>query len=378
MSPRRLASFPFPPFSDDRRHGGACRTWLMPAGLVGWQDGLEASGVMRLAAGPFGFSHLDVLQDRGGEMSVVRFEASRILEESAAGGGDAEALASLMLDRLTRARADFAGLAMDRWHIMGIINATPDSFSDGGDNLEAEKAVRRGRAMRDAGAAILDVGGESTRPGAEPVSREEERGRILPVISQLCEAGCPVSADTRHTEVMTAALEAGATIINDVGGLLDEGAAELVAARGCPAVIMHMKGNPETMQDNPEYRHAPTEIFDWLEDRIESLRGAGVELDALAVDPGFGFGKTPEQNMEILASLALYHGLGAPLMLGISRKSSIAHFSRGEAPKDRVHGSTSLAGLALGQGVQIFRVHDVAETRQALSCAEAAYRSRSA
>ena len=375
MTPRRVASLPFPPFADDRANGGASRTWLVPAGLVGWRDGLGAGGVTRLAGGPLGFTHLDVLQDRGGEMTVARTGASGLMEESAAGGSDAEALAGLMLDRLTRARGDFAGLAMDRWHVMGVINATPDSFSDGGDNLEAGKAVATGLAMRDAGAAILDVGGESTRPGAEPVSREEEERRVLPVVERLAGEGCLVSADTRHAGVMAAALGAGASIINDVGGLRDGGAAELVAREGCSAVMTHMQGEPGSMQDNPEYRHAPTEVFDWLEGRVEAVRAAGAEPAALAVDPGFGFGKTPEHNMQIMASLALYHGLGVPVLLGASRKSSIASLSRGEGPKDRVHGSTALAASALGKGVQMFRVHDVAETRQALTLAEAEYRA---
>ena len=375
MPPRRLARLPFPAFGDDRRGGGSSRTWLLPAGLVGWREDDAPEGMTRLAAGPLGFSHLDVLQDRGGEMTVVRLEAARLLEEAAAAGSDAEALAGLALDRLTRPRGEFAGLAMDRWHIMGIVNTTPDSFSDGGDNLDPEAAVRAGLAMRDAGAAIIDVGGESTRPGADPVEPGEETRRILPVVAGLAGAGCLVSADTRHAGVMAAALDAGASIINDVGGLQGPGAAELAAERGCPAVVMHMRGEPRTMRDNPEYRHAPTDVFDWLEGRLDALRAAGVGIDRLAVDPGFGFGKTPEQNMEIMASLALFHGLGVPLLLGASRKGSIAHFSRGEAPKDRVHGSTALAAMALGRGVQIFRVHDVAETRQALSCCHALHRS---
>ena len=371
MPPERLASLPFPPFGDDKRHGGACRTWLMPAGLIGWHDGAGAAGAIRLAAGPLAFTHLDVLQCRDGEMTMVRLEAARLAEESAAGGSDAEALSGLIFDRLTKDRGEFAGLAMDRWHIMGIVNTTPDSFSDGGDNLDADEAVRSGLAMRDAGAGIIDVGGESTRPGAAPIGAEEEERRILPVIGELAGAGCLVSVDTRHTAVMETALEAGATIINDVGGLRDKGAVELVAAKGCPVIVMHMQGEPGTMQDNPEYRHAPTDVYDWLEGRIEALRSAGVDPGSIAVDPGFGFGKAPEHNMQIMASLALYHGLGVPVLLGISRKSSIAHYSRGEEPKDRVHGSTTLAAMALGQGVQMFRVHDVAETRQALALAEA-------
>lgn len=371
MQPQRLARPLIPPFSNDRRHHGECRTWLLPVGIVPWSESLETAGFFRLAGGRYGFSHLDILTDTGRDFGVARMAAGRLLEEAAAGGPDAESLAGLMLDRLTRPRADFAGLAMDRWHLMGIINATPDSFSDGGDHADAEIAIAAATAMVEAGAAILDIGGESTRPGAEPISRATEEARTLPVIRALAEQGMLVSADTRHASVMATALDHGARMINDVGGLRDEGAAELVAARSAPTVIMHMQGEPGTMQQDPNYRHAPTDIFDWLEDRIEALRQAGVALEHIAVDPGFGFGKTPQHNMQIMASLALYHGLGVPVLLGVSRKSSIAHFSRGEPAKDRQPGSTALAALALAHGVQMIRVHDVAETWQALRAAEA-------
>ena len=370
-APQRLIRPPVPPFSDDGRNGGRNRHWIMPVGLVAWSDHLKQAGFHRLAGGMMGFSHLDVLTDHNGDFTIARIETDRLLEESAAGGADAESLAGLMLDRLTRPRPDFASLGMDRWHVMGIINTTPDSFSDGGDNAKQETAIASGRAMVEAGAAILDIGGESTRPGAEPVSRDEEQRRILPVIRTLSDEGHLVSADTRHTAVMASALDHGAGIINDVGGLRDDGAADLVASRSVPTIIMHMQGEPGTMQKSPRYRHAPTDIFDWLEARIDALRNAGIGLDRIAVDPGFGFGKTPQHNMQIMASLSLYHGLGVPVLLGVSRKSSIAHFSRGEAARDRQPGSTALAAMALGQGVQMIRVHDVPETVQALSCAEA-------
>lgn len=362
-----------PPCADDRQDGGVAQTWLMPVGITSLDD--TADAVLPLAGGSssggMGFTHLDVINDINGEMTVTRLPAPDLIHEAAAGGADAEARAQQYLDRLTRPRDDFAGLDMSKPQIMGILNATPDSFSDGGDHEKADAAITSAKTMLEDGATILDVGGESTRPGAEPVGHDEEIARIKPIITGLTKAGHLVSADTRHTSVMAAALDAGATVINDVGGLRDEGAEALVASRSAPAIIMHMQGVPGNMQKNPNYTFAPTDIFDWLEARIQSARKAGVSLADLAIDPGFGFGKTPHHNMQLMANIALFHGLGVPIVFGISRKSTIAHFSKGEAARERVAGSVSLAALAYQHGVQIFRVHDVAETAQAIGNAEA-------
>jgi len=307
-------------------------------------------------------------------MTVSRIEAGRLLKEAAAGGTVAEEQAQKILDRLTCPRENFADHAMNTWHIMGIINTTPDSFSDGGDHADAEVALASARQMARDGASILDVGGESTRPGAETISLDEERKRVLPVISALSTEGFCVSADTRHVPVMEDALTAGAAMINDVGGLRAEGAAALIAVRQVPAILMHMQGEPGNMQQNPQYDFAPTDVFDWLENRISAVCEAGIPMCCLAVDPGFGFGKTPAHNMEIMASLALFHGLGVPVVLGVSRKSTIGHYSRGEPAKARQPGSTALAAMARAQGVQIFRVHDVPASMQALANAEAMLR----
>ena len=191
------------------------------------------------------------------------------------------------------------------------------------------------------------------------------------MIEKLSAAGHPVSADTRHTYVMAEALSHGAHIINDVGGLRADGAVDLIAERQVPAMIMHMQGEPGNMQKNPQYLDAPTDIFDWLEGRIATAVSAGVKRGMIAIDPGFGFGKTPHHNMQIMQSISLFHGLGVPIVLGVSRKSTIAHFSKGEPAKERLAGSVALAALARQQGVQIFRVHDVAETHQALANTEA-------
>jgi dihydropteroate synthase len=281
--------------------------------------------------------------------------------------GQGEA-AKALLTALRAPRPPWAGRDLTRPQVMGIINVTPDSFSDGGDRLDGARAVADGLAMLEAGADILDVGGESTRPGAEPVSIAEEISRVAPVIEELAAAGACVSVDTRHAEVMAAALAAGASIVNDVTALTDSPQALALAAdTQAPVVLMHMQGEPRSMQKAPRYDEVALDIFEYLRGRIAACEAAGLARDKIAVDVGIGFGKTITHNLQLLDRLALFHGLGCPLLLGTSRKSFIGRLSRGEAPKDRLPGSlaTVLAGAA--RGVQIFRVHDVAETKQALA-----------
>jgi len=262
----------------------------------------------------------------------------------------------------------FAGLSLERPRIFGIINVTPDSFSDGGEALAPEDALERGRAMIDAGADILDVGGESTRPGAAPVDAEEEAARVLPVVRALSEEGFVVSIDSRRAAVMKAAAEAGAKIINDITALThDPASMAVVAESGLAVVLMHMQGEPGTMQDNPQYDDAARDVFGYLKDRARACEAAGIGRGRIAVDPGIGFGKTVDHNLEILARLDLYRDLGCPVLLGASRKSFIGKLSRGEEPKDRVAGSLAAVLAAAAQGVRLFRVHDVAATRQALA-----------
>jgi len=262
----------------------------------------------------------------------------------------------------------FAGLALDKLLIMGIVNVTPDSFSDGGETQEAEYAIARGLAFRDQGADILDVGGESTRPGAEPVSLEEELNRVIPVVRELADAGAIVSIDTRHAQVMTAAVEAGAKIINDVTALTgDPNSLDAAAKSGAAVILMHMRDEPGTMQDDPVYEDAALEVRDYLSDRVRVCESAGILRDQIAVDPGIGFGKTVAHNLEILGRLDIYQDLAVPVVLGVSRKSFIGHVSQGEPPMDRVAGSLAAALAGVAQGVHIIRVHDVAETCQALA-----------
>ncbi len=261
----------------------------------------------------------------------------------------------------------FAGLTLDRTRIMGVINVTPDSYSDAGEALKPEDAIERGRAMLDAGADILDVGGESTRPGADPVDAGEEMARVLPVVKGLSELGALVSIDTRRAEVMKAAIQAGAKIVNDVTALTgDPESPSVVAESGLPVVLMHMQGEPGTMQENPQYGDAAAEVFDYLKQRVADCGAAGIEASRIAVDPGIGFGKKEAHNLEILNRLDLYRDLGPPVLIGVSRKSFIGKLSRDEPPKDRVPGSIAAQLAAFSQGVRLFRVHDVAETRQSL------------
>jgi dihydropteroate synthase len=340
---------------------------MMPCGVTATHDAGTAR-VLPLAGGPFGFTHLDVFIDDAQQITVTRIRADAVMEYVS--DGDRED-AAMVMTQLTTPRPDFAGLSMADYHVIGIINTTPDSFSDGGDHWQADKAIAGASAMVASGAAVLDIGGESTRPGAQAVDHDEECRRILPVIKTLSQAGYVTSADTRHAPVMAEALNHGAVIINDVSGLRGDGVIDLIAEKQVPVIIMHMQGKPRTMQKNPKYRYAPLDIFDWLGGRIEACEDAGIPRHLIAIDPGFGFGKTPQHNMQIMAHLALYHGLGVPIVLGVSRKSTIAHFSQGEDAKDRMSGSVAMAAMGRAHGVQMFRVHDVAETLQALANVEA-------
>ena len=257
---------------------------------------------------------------------------------------------------------------LDQPQVMAIVNATPDSFSDGGSYATAEEASKAGFDATEQGAAIVDIGGESTRPGARPVWEGDEIERIEPVIRSLAAGGAAVSVDTRKAVVMEATLGAGARLINDVSALTwDHRAAEVVARADVPVVLMHHQGRPETMQDSPSYpRGALVEVYLWLEDRIAAAVAAGVRRENILIDPGIGFGKTVAHNLELMNGLALLHGLGCPIVLGASRKRTIGALHN-EAPANRrLGGSIALAVKAAEQGAQVLRVHDVYETVQAL------------
>ena len=250
--------------------------------------------------------------------------------------------------------------------VMGILNVTPDSFSDGGRFADHDSARRQATAMAEAGAAIIDVGGESTRPGAAAVSVVEELDRIIPVVESVrAETGLPVSIDTSKPDVMAAAVAAGARMVNDVRALQEPGALETVASLGCAVCVMHMQGEPRTMQDRPHYDDVCTDVRDWLKTRIEACVAAGIARDAIVADPGFGFGKRREHNVALLAGLRQLAALGVPLLVGLSRKSTLGAIT-GRGVDGRLPASIAAAVLAVASGAAIVRAHDVAATVDAM------------
>jgi len=250
---------------------------------------------------------------------------------------------------------------------MGVVNVTPDSFSDGGDYIDPKVAIAHGLAQVVEGADILDIGGESTRPGATPLGIDEELARVIPVIEGLSGAGVPLSIDTRNAPIMQAAMAAGATIINDVSALSHDADSINVAAQtDAPVVLMHAKGTPQDMQDAPHYDDVVAEVFGYLSSRIDACIEAGIARARLIVDPGIGFGKTLEHNLALLGQLGQFHQLGCPILLGASRKRFIGELTGVTDPKDRMPGSVATALAAVAQGVHILRVHDVGLTKQAI------------
>jgi dihydropteroate synthase len=249
--------------------------------------------------------------------------------------------------------------------IMGIVNVTPDSFSDGGRYLSHAAARDHAHRLIEEGADLLDIGGESTRPGAADVPASEEVDRVVPLVEMLRDAGVPLSVDTSKPQVMRAALAAGASIINDVRALQEEGALQAVAASGCGVVLMHMQGSPRTMQHEPHYDDVVAEVTDFLRQRLQAALAAGIAADHVALDPGFGFGKTAEHGFRLLQRLDALGVLGRPLLVGLSRKSMLGA-ATGRAVGDRIAASVAAAVLAVERGARIVRVHDVAPTRDAL------------
>ncbi len=280
-----------------------------------------------------------------------------------------------------RPRAAIAGLPADRTAVMGILNVTPDSFSDGGRHAAPDVALAAAHAMAAAGADIIDIGAESTRPRAPVIDLATERARLTAVLPGL--AGLNWSIDTRKAPVMADAITTGAALVNDVSALThDPAALALVAARGVPVVLMHAQGQPATMQANPRYDDALLDVYDWLAARIAACEAAGIARDRIIADPGIGFGKTLDHNLALLRGLSLFHGLGVPLLLGASRKQLIARMAQPAlagvnvnadvGPDQRLPGSLALALHAAACGVQVVRVHDVPETVQALAVWRAA------
>ena len=314
------------------------------------------------------FAAAELVEREGARVSRRVVGASELM---AAAGAEERAL----LQRLRRPRAPLAGVVLDRPRLMGVVNVTPDSFSDGGRHATTDAAVAHALQLEAEGADILDIGGELTRPGSDPVDLEAECRRVLPVIAALAKKSrARISVDTRKPEVMRRAALEGAHMINDVSALThDPRSLEVVAALALPVALMHAQGDPRTMQDNPTYDDVVLDVYDFLDERIAACERAGIPRARLVVDPGIGFGKTLAHNMELLGSLAIFHGLGCGLMLGASRKSFIGHLT-GAGAADRLPGSLAAALLGAAQGVQLLRVHDVAATRQALAVWDGALR----
>jgi dihydropteroate synthase len=340
------------------------RTLIRPTGFVDSPFGHDRK-VARLAGGLSWFASVELIKVEGHRRTASELVPVEGIEDRF--DDDMAAQWTALTAPRPPLRLGERTIRLDQPQVMGIVNATPDSFSDGGRFADANAAAEAGADMARDGAAIVDVGGESTRPGARTIWEGDEIERIAPVIRQLAAGGAAVSVDTRKADVMAAAIAAGARMVNDVSALTyDLRSAEVVASAGVPIVLMHHQGKPETMQHDPRYEDVVVDVYLWLEERIAEAEEAGIARDRILVDIGFGFGKTLAHNLELMNHLALFHSLGCPLVLGASRKRTIGALSN-EAPADeRLGGSIAFALKAVDQGAQIVRVHDVAETVQAL------------
>ncbi|MFZ5790402.1 MAG: dihydropteroate synthase [Pseudomonadota bacterium] len=350
--------------------GSAARLYLQPVGLVTGAVArvMIADGrACAVAGGPLAATAGEVAIRTGNRIRRIVIGMAELSGWAEQSEVPAAARLRTLLQRIEAPRHG----PSDGPRLMGVVNVTPDSFSDGGEHLDPAAALAHCEALAAAGADILDIGGESTRPGAMPVSPEDEIARVRPVLEGLRErrAGLPgidLSIDTRHADVMRAAIEAGIDIINDVTALTGEPDSLVVAATSkARIVLMHMQGRPPTMNLAPAYDDVALDLFDFLEARIEACLTAGIERRRLIVDPGIGFGKRVRENLEILRRLSLFHGLGCPILLGVSRKGLRPGQER-LSPKERISTSLAAAMHALLQGVQMLRVHDVAETRQVI------------
>ncbi|MGL4320985.1 MAG: dihydropteroate synthase [Paracoccaceae bacterium] len=313
-------------------------------------DAARPEGAVLLAGGWCWFDRVEVLSRSGPPRVVAVADVPKAA-----------------LTRLTARRTPMAGLEFDGPRLMGILNVTPDSFSDGGRFVTPEAALAQAQAM--AGADILDIGGESTRPGAVLVDVADEVQRTAPVIAAIRAAGIttPISIDTRKARVARAAMAEGADIVNDVSGLtFDTDMAGAVAEANVPVILMHAQGTPQNMQAEPRYDDVLLDVYDWLAERVAVAEAAGIARHRIAIDPGIGFGKTVAHNLALLQRLSLFHALGCPVMLGASRKRFIGTIGQAGDAQARMPGSVAVALAGIAQGVQMLRVHDVGETRQAM------------
>jgi dihydropteroate synthase len=342
--------------------------YLRPLGLLpsASREAETSFGSLPLAGGWLDFMALEVTRRRGKEEERSSLGIGEFCERE--WGGETMAAADLF-ERLRQPRPHLAGVSFERPRIMGVVNLTPDSFSNGGQFATAQAAIDHAFRLEEEGADILDLGAESTRPGSDAVSLDEELRRLIPVIEGLAgKVRAHLSVDTRKAEVMRRVAAAGVDLINDVAALTHEPfALAAIADTGLPVVLMHAQGDPKTMQLDPRYDNVLLDVFDFLEERIKVCEAAGIARSRVIADPGIGFGKTLQHNLELMGGLALFHGLGVPILLGASRKRFIGTLTGVERASDRVMGSVAAALQAVSQGAQIVRVHDVAATRQALS-----------
>jgi dihydropteroate synthase len=339
--------------------------FLRPLGFISGSTAraaVEQGRALPLAGGPLAFTLVEIIERAG---------PGRVARHIVPIDGARDALMAH-----TAARSPIGSLNFDRPAVMGVVNATPDSFSDGGAFIDPARAIAHAEALIASGAHILDIGGESTRPGAVPVEPAEEIRRIVPIIegirAQARAAGVIVSVDTRHAATMRAALEIGADMINDVSALSNDiDTIPELTKNDVPIVLMHMQGEPQTMQKAPAYDDVALDVYEYLQARIAACEAAGIVRSRLIADPGIGFGKSEAHNLALLEQLSLFHGLGVPLLIGVSRKGFIGRLSGAAPPDRRLPGSLAAGLAAIGQGAQILRVHDVAETVQALRVATA-------
>jgi dihydropteroate synthase len=352
----------------------ASKLYLRPLAVLSGEPARQALGAgFGLPLGSAeAFLACELSRRESGALEQTVLPAAELRAWAAARGSAFEQALERQLARLANPApmprlSSCAGKAATGPSIMGVINVTPDSFSDGGRFLDPGAAIAHGERLHDEGADILDVGGESTRPGAAPVPAEEEIRRVVPVVRALAGAGRPVSIDTRKAVVMRAALDAGAAMINDISALRhDPDSLAIAGASGAPVILMHSRGEPATMQHRPHYERVSLDIFDHFEQRIQLWESAGFARSRLLLDPGIGFGKTLDHNLEILQRLDLYRSLGLPLVLGVSRKSFVARICGDLQETERLPGSLAAALFGLAHGISLLRVHDVGATRQAV------------
>ena len=359
----------------------AARVYLRPTGFIDTPFGFDGQ-VARLAGGLLWFAlveliRLDVSGGRSSELVPVAAVEQRIADLPELEADEARRAWTNIIAGRQQLQIGERRIRLEEPQVVGVLNVTPDSFSDGGRySGDAIAAAEQGFAMAAAGAAIVEVGGESTRPGATPLWEGDEIGRVTPVVQRLASSGTALSLDTRKATVMEAALAVAPMMINDVSGLtFDARSAEVAAHAGVPVVLMHHQGTPETMQQSPHYdRPVLLEVFDWLGQRIEAAVSAGVERSRIIIDPGIGFGKTLQHNLQLLSRLDEIAALGRPVVLGTSRKSFLGRLTGREDTDDRLPGTIATSVLGLERGARVFRVHEVREVRDALVVAAATLR----